>query len=134
MNLGVKSVHSKNWSKVILEILERLDECVVDSHIRNAIRDNDDVICLDLDGCPIYEPGTTIDNPVTSTAAFDTVEEMVAFERPWELDECVTLGWSTPTGPITFWKMVADDRIAATGDTILDSFESYGRFVKMPAS
>ena len=103
-----------------------------DDFLFNAIKDNDGRPIKDNDGGPIYDNSSTKDNSRMPTRFFDTVEEMVAFETPWTLDRCVTLGYASGPSDLLHWVMVANPFIVPNQDTRLLSFQSYGIFVRIP--
>lgn len=116
--------------------VEQLDADFLRSHLEewsNALRDVDGEPLLDLDNEPLYEPGAILDNPTVPVHAFDTVTEMVAYPEPNRLDRCITLNWSDSEGRgiLLHWVMVASEDLAENGDSVLDSFNSYGRFVRV---
>lgn len=114
--------------------VEQLDADFLRSHLEewpNALKDVDGEPLLDLDNEPLYEPGAILDNPTVPVHAFDTVAEMVAYTEPNRLDRVVTLNWTGTDGQILHWVMVASEDLAANGDSVLDSYDSYGRFVRV---
>lgn len=133
MNLGLKNVQSRNWAPLIRELQERIDELAgaVDQN-PNSVHDLDDIVIVDLDDNVVYENGVTFDNPIASTKFFDTVQEMIDFPTPWEVDRCTTLNYASGDGVVLHWVMCASPTLSDNGDSILASTTSYGYFIRAP--
>ena len=125
MNLGIKSVHSRNYRAEILQAIEAGETAVhYDDFLFNAVRDLDGDVIRDLDDDPVYENEAIRDNPLTPTRIFQTVAELLAY--PGKLiDTAITLNWEAGDGNMQEWKMVADPHLVETDDT-LESDDGYG--------
>lgn len=126
MNLGLKSVHSKNQRVEILRAIEAGEAAVhLDDFLFNAVRDLDGDVIRDLDGDPVYENGAIRDNPLTPTRVFQTVAELLAYDAK-RIDAAITLNWESGDGNMQEWQMIADPSLAENGTDILESDDGYG--------
>ena len=139
MNLGVKSVHSRNWGPAIAELRGQIADLQLSvddpAHDHpNAIHDLDGVLVRDLDGKAVYEPGTPIDNPSRPTRHFRTVADMLASESgPWDRAMCHNWDESPAgTGILTEWVMVVGRSPGPVSENILLMNDGIGYAVRSP--